>query len=104
MRGSRSLLDADHGTYPFVTLQMTIGGCLSGTGLNAQNIGTVVGISRAIVRELVRVLPTELQDETENDWQLLVMSSALRLPTAKMWMARYRCPRACRLNGVTSLS
>lgn len=43
-------LDIDHGTYPYVTSSNpTIGGALMGTGLNAFNIDSIVGITKAYV-------------------------------------------------------
>lgn len=58
-------LDIDHGTYPYVTSSNpTIGGALMGTGLNASNIGQVIGITKAY---LTRVgegpFPTEASGE-----------------------------------------
>ncbi len=43
-----SLLDIDHGTYPFVTSSnTTVGGVLTGLGIGPKNIDRVVGISKA---------------------------------------------------------
>lgn len=43
-----ALLDIDFGCYPFVTSSNpTIGGILTGTGLNAKNIGNVYGVIKA---------------------------------------------------------
>ncbi len=43
-----ALLDLDHGTYPYVTSSTTtIGGVLSGTGLNHRQIGRVIGVVKA---------------------------------------------------------
>ena len=43
-------LDIDHGTYPYVTSSNpTIGGALLGTGLNAFNIDSVIGITKAYI-------------------------------------------------------
>ena len=48
-----SMLDIDHGTYPFVTSSNTsIAGCLSGTGLNTRDIHEVIGITRHIALAL----------------------------------------------------
>ncbi len=43
-----TMLDIDHGTYPFVTSSSTIsaGACI-GTGLNPKDIGNVIGITKA---------------------------------------------------------
>jgi len=43
-----AMLDIDYGTYPFVTSSScTIGGCLTGLGINHTNIGEVVGVVKA---------------------------------------------------------
>lgn len=43
-----SMLDIDHGTYPFVTSSNTISaGALTGLGLNPKDAGTIIGIIKA---------------------------------------------------------
>ncbi|MCI6988874.1 MAG: adenylosuccinate synthase [Campylobacter sp.] len=43
-----TLLDIDHGTYPFVTSSSTVSaGALSGLGLNPKQMGNVIGILKA---------------------------------------------------------
>ena len=43
-----SMLDIDHGTYPFVTSSnTTVSGACSGTGLSPKKIGKVIGIAKA---------------------------------------------------------
>jgi adenylosuccinate synthase len=43
-----TLLDVDHGTYPFVTSSTTItGGACSGSGVGPQHIQQIIGISKA---------------------------------------------------------
>ena len=102
-----SLLDIDHGTYPFVTSSnTTIGGCLSGTGLNAQNIGTVVGISKAYCTRVGEgPFPTELQDKTGQRLAAAghEFGSTTGRPRRCGWLDIVALRRACRLNGVTSL-
>jgi adenylosuccinate synthase len=45
-----SLLDIDHGTYPFVTSSSsTAGGAVTGTGVGPTKIGTVIGVTKAYV-------------------------------------------------------
>jgi len=101
------LLDVDHGTYPFVTSSnTTIGGCLSGTGLNAQNIGAVVGISKAYCTRVGEgPFPTELQDETGQRLAAAghEFGSTTGRPRRCGWLDIVALRRACRLNGVTSL-
>ena len=60
-----SILDIDHGTYPFVTSSNTsIGGILSGSGANCSFINKIVGISKAYTTRVGGgPFPTELLDE-----------------------------------------
>jgi adenylosuccinate synthase len=57
-----TLLDVDHGTYPFVTSSSTItGGACSGSGVGPQNIQQVIGISKAYTTRVGSgPFPTEL--------------------------------------------
>ncbi|KAB1662483.1 adenylosuccinate synthase [Pseudoclavibacter chungangensis] len=63
--GQATMLDVDHGTYPFVTSSSaTIGGALTGSGLGPQAIHRVIGIVKAyITRVGAGPFPTELFDE-----------------------------------------
>jgi adenylosuccinate synthase len=60
-----SLLDIDHGTYPFVTSSnTTAGGVLTGAGVGPDAIDYVLGISKAYVTRVgAGPFPTELHDE-----------------------------------------
>jgi adenylosuccinate synthase len=57
-----TLLDVDHGTYPFVTSSNTItGGACSGSGVGPQHIDQVIGISKAYTTRVGSgPFPTEL--------------------------------------------
>jgi adenylosuccinate synthase len=61
-----SMLDVDHGTYPFVTSSNTItAGVCTGLGVSPQTIGEVIGITKAYCTRVGGgPFPTELQDET----------------------------------------
>ena len=60
-----TLLDVDHGTYPFVTSSSTVaGGACTGAGVGPTDIDTVIGIAKAYsTRVGGGPLPTELHDE-----------------------------------------
>jgi adenylosuccinate synthase len=60
-----TLLDIDHGTYPFVTSSScTAGGALIGSGVGPTTINKVLGIAKAyITRVGSGPFPTELSDE-----------------------------------------
>jgi adenylosuccinate synthase len=60
-----TLLDVDHGTYPYVSSSnATIGGACTGTGIPPQKIDHVIGIAKAYATRVGRgPLPTELGNE-----------------------------------------
>ncbi|MGK7294432.1 MAG: adenylosuccinate synthase [Candidatus Wenzhouxiangella sp. M2_3B_020] len=61
-----SLLDIDHGTYPFVTSSnTTVGGVMTGAGVGPNDIDYVLGITKAYTTRVGSgPFPTELHDET----------------------------------------
>ncbi|MBZ4644187.1 MAG: adenylosuccinate synthase [Deferribacteres bacterium] len=61
-----TLLDVDHGTYPFVTSSNpTAGGAFTGTGLAPQSLNNVVGVLKAYTTRVGSgPFPTELNDDT----------------------------------------
>jgi len=60
-----AMLDIDFGTYPYVTSSNpTIGGCLTGLGLNNQKLGDVIGVVKAYTTRVGEgPFPTELNDD-----------------------------------------
>jgi adenylosuccinate synthase len=60
-----TMLDIDHGTYPFVTSSSaTAGGAVTGTGVGPTAIGTVIGVTKAYVTRVGEgPFPTESHDE-----------------------------------------
>lgn len=63
--GQATMLDIDHGTYPFVTSSNpTAGGALTGTGVGPTRIDRVVGVAKAYTTRVGEgPFPTELDDE-----------------------------------------
>jgi adenylosuccinate synthase len=61
-----SLLDVDHGTYPFVTSSNTVAGqAAAGSGLGPGSLDYVLGITKAYTTRVGEgPFPTELNDET----------------------------------------
>jgi len=61
-----SLLDIDHGTYPFVTSSSpTAGGACTGSGISPLSVTSIAGISKAYCTRVGNgPFPTELHDET----------------------------------------
>jgi len=64
--GQATLLDNDHGTYPFVTSSNpTVGGAVVGSGIPARHLEYVVGVTKAYTTRVGDgPMPTELFDET----------------------------------------
>ncbi len=62
--GQATMLDVDHGTYPFVTSSnATAGGACTGTGVGPTRIDRVVGVAKAYITRVGEgALPTELFD------------------------------------------
>ena len=60
-----TMLDIDHGTYPFVTSSSaTSGGAATGTGVPPTAINTVIGVTKAYCTRVGEgPFPTELKDE-----------------------------------------
>jgi adenylosuccinate synthase len=60
-----TLLDLDHGTYPFVTSSNPVaGGALTGAGIGPRHVDRVIGITKAyITRVGTGPFPTELFDD-----------------------------------------
>jgi adenylosuccinate synthase len=63
-----TMLDIDHGTYPFVTSSSaTAGGAVIGTGVGPTAIGTVIGVTKAYVTRVGEgPFPTEIWGETSD--------------------------------------
>lgn len=59
-----TMLDIDHGTYPFVTSSSaTAGGASTGTGVGPTAIGTVIGVTKAYVTRVGEgPFPTEIHE------------------------------------------
>jgi adenylosuccinate synthase len=60
-----TMLDIDHGTYPFVTSSSaTAGGAATGTGVGPTAIGTVISVTKAYVTRVGEgPFPTEIHDQ-----------------------------------------
>src|SRR5262249_5597836 len=103
-----TLLDVDHGTYPFVTSSSpTAGGACAGSGVGPTRITRVLGILRAYTTRVgAGPLPTELTDAS-GEW--LSKSGAERVtstgrPARPGWLGAGRPRSASRVNGMTDYS
>jgi adenylosuccinate synthase len=100
-----SLLDIDHGTYPYVTSSnTTIGGVCTGAGIGPNAIDYVLGITKAYVTRVGGgPFPTELFDE--NGERLARRGDEFGATTGRPrrcgWLDAVALRRMVRLNGVT---
>jgi adenylosuccinate synthase len=100
-----SLLDIDHGTYPFVTSSnTTIGGVCTGAGIGPDAIDYVLGITKAYVTRVGGgPFPTELFDE--NGARLAERGAEFGATTGRPrrcgWLDAVALRRMVRLNGVS---
>ena len=105
--GQATLLDVDHGTYPFVTSSSaTTGGACTGSGIAPTEITRVIGIVKAYATRVGEgPFPTELFDEDGDGARLRKNGAEFGTTTGRPrrcgWydapIARY----AARINGVT---
>jgi adenylosuccinate synthase len=102
-----SLLDIDHGTYPYVTSSnTTVGGVCTGSGIGPDAIDYVLGITKAYVTRVGGgPFPTELFDE---DGKRLArrgdeFGATTGRPRRCGWLDAVALRRMVRLNGVSGL-
>ncbi len=103
-----SLLDVDHGTYPYVTSSSTIaGGACTGTGVGPRFIDAVVGISKAYVTRVGEgPFPTELNDEMGEKLRQAgqEFGATTGRPRRCGWFDAVALREAVRTNGMTGLA
>jgi adenylosuccinate synthase len=102
-----SLLDIDHGTYPYVTSSnTTVGGAYAGTGVGANAIDYVLGIAKAYATRVGGgPFPTELDDEVGEDIRKRgqEFGATTGRPRRCGWIDIVALKRAVAINGITGL-
>lgn len=103
--GQATLLDVDHGTYPFVTSSSAISaGACTGTGIPPTRIDQVIAIAKAYTTRVGEgPFPTELHDENgeflrKAGWEY---GTTTGRPRRCGWMDTVITRYAARVNGVT---
>jgi adenylosuccinate synthase len=106
-----TMLDIDHGDYPFVTSSSaTSGGALIGLGIGARYVDRVIGVAKAFsTRVGAGPFPTELDDDRgarlrgtgENFWD--EYGTTTGRPRRTGWLDLNILRYACMVNGVTDL-
>ncbi len=103
-----TLLDVDHGTYPYVTSSSTcVGGVCTGSGIGPREINEIIGISKAYVTRVGSgPFPTELFD-ADGDQLCDVgreFGSTTGRPRRCGWFDAMVLRYAVRVNGLTGIA
>ncbi len=103
-----TLLDVDHGTYPFVTSSNTVAGNAAvGAGLGPTAIHSVIGISKAYTTRVGNgPLPTELHDEAGDRLRTVGVEygATTGRPRRCGWFDALVLRYAARVNGLSGLA
>lgn len=103
-----SLLDVDHGTYPYVTSSSTVaGGACTGAGIGPRFIHEVIGISKAYATRVGEgPFPTELKDEMGDRLRHIgqEFGATTGRPRRTGWLDAVALREAVRLSGMTGLA
>ncbi|MGI9528276.1 MAG: adenylosuccinate synthase [Acidimicrobiia bacterium] len=103
-----TLLDIDHGTYPFVTSSNpTAGGAAVGIGIGPKQIDSVIGVVKAYISRVgTGPFPTELHDETGD--RLIDIGGEYGVVTGRRrrcgWLDAVALRYAVRVNGLTEIA
>lgn len=103
-----TLLDIDHGTYPYVTSSSTcVGGVCTGTGIGPREINEIIGISKAYVTRVGSgPFPTELFDANGDQLRDAggEFGSTTGRPRRCGWFDAMVLRYSVRINGLTGIA
>jgi adenylosuccinate synthase len=103
-----SLLDIDHGTYPYVTSSSTTsGGAATGVGIAPKELDSVIGVVKAYTTRVGNgPLPTELEEPLESEVRKLgnEFGATTGRPRRCGWFDGVVVRYAARVNGLTDLA
>ena len=103
-----TLLDIDHGTYPFVTSSPTLaGGACTGIGIGPTRIDSVIGVAKAYVTRVgAGPFPTEIEGPDQE--RVRELGGEFGTVTGRErrcgWLDLVALRYAVRLNGITSIA
>jgi len=105
--GQATMLDVDHGTYPFVTSSnATAGGACTGSGVGPTKIDSVIGVSKAYVTRVGEgPFPTELVDADGEQLRKIghEYGTTTGRPRRCGWYDAVIARYAARVNGLTDI-
>ncbi len=103
-----TMLDVDHGTYPFVTSSnTTAGGICTGSGVAPTKINEIIGVSKAYTTRVGEgPFPTELFDETGNKIRSVgaEYGSVTGRPRRCGWLDLVALKYSAMINGLTGIA
>jgi adenylosuccinate synthase len=103
-----SLLDIDHGTYPYVTSSSTTsGGAATGVGIAPKELDSVIGVVKAYTTRVGNgPLPTEFEEPLESEVRKLgnEFGATTGRPRRCGWFDGVVVRYAARVNGLTDLA
>jgi adenylosuccinate synthase len=103
-----TLLDVDHGTYPFVTSSNTVsGGACTGLGIGPTKITNVMGIAKCYTTRVGSgPFPTEEKGQVGEDIRRIgaEFGATTGRPRRVGWLDLVALKHAVRVNGMTSLA
>ena len=103
-----TLLDIDHGTYPYVTSSnATIGGIVSGSGVSALKIDSAIGIMKAYMTRVgAGPFPSELEDAVGEKLRTTgnEFGSTTGRPRRCGWFDAVASRYAVMINGLTAIN
>jgi adenylosuccinate synthase len=106
--GQGTLLDVDHGTYPFVTSSSTVAAnAATGVGIGPNRIDSVIGVTKAYVTRVGEgPFPTEIEGPDQE--RMCELGGEFGTVTGRQrrcgWLDLVALRYAVRLNGITSLA
>jgi adenylosuccinate synthase len=106
--GQGTLLDLDHGTYPFVTSSSTVAAnAATGVGVGPNRIDSVIGVTKAYVTRVGEgPFPTEIDGPDQQ--RMCELGGEFGTVTGRQrrcgWLDLVALRYAVRLNGITSLA
>lgn len=106
-----TLLDVDHGTYPYVTSSNTVaGGAMTGAGVGPQAASQVIGISKAYTTRVgTGPFPTEMEkSEPETAARIRQVGAEFGATTGRPrrtgWLDLVALKYAVEVNGITGIA